>query len=248
MSLFVLSLLAVMQLSPGAVVKGVAVRAGTTEPVAGARILLTKIDGKLNDSIATRADDRGRFSIANVPAGRYRIFADRDDFVRAEGQPIAVEATQTPRDLQLSMTPSGVITGRVVDQFNDPVAKVYVRAVKNERAFEAPTNDLGDFRIFGLPPGSYLVSAAPYLAPRIQDGRYIVPTPPAPDSPGEGQGMMQLAGLLRTGDFIHPMALSAEPYARVFYPGTTDQSAARPVDVQPGAIVSSINFRTLVTR
>ena len=41
--------------------------------------------------------------------------------------------------------------------------------------------------------------------------------------------MRQLAGLLQTGDFIHPMALSGDTYARIFYPGTTDRSAARPV-------------------
>jgi hypothetical protein len=247
MRLLVCVFLALMQVREAAI-EGVVVQVGTNDPVAGAHVLLTKIDGHLKDSIVTRTDDRGRFAIRDLPSGRYRIFADQDDFVRSEGETITVDTAQSIRDVRLTMTPTGVITGRVLDENNDPVAKVYVRAVKNQTSFEAQTNDLGEFRIFGLPPGSYTVSAAPYLAPRIENGTYVVPTPPGPYSFGEGQGKASLARLLQSGDFIHPMALSGETYAQVYYPGTTDRNAATPVDVRSGAVVGAIDFRIAITR
>ena len=61
-----------------------------------------------------------------------------------------------------------IISGRVVDEFNEPVSKVYVRAqkasyVQGERVFsvvmETQTNDLGEYRLFGLVPGRYYISA-----------------------------------------------------------------------------------------
>jgi hypothetical protein len=141
------------------------------------------------------------------------------------------------------MTPTGVITGRVVDEHNDPVAKVYVRAATKDLTREAQTNDLGDYRIYGLPPGSYVISASAYMPPRIEGGRYVIPTPPSPYSFGEGQAMMQLSGLLQTGAFINPMAFNGETHPRVYYPDTTDPAGATVLQLQLGVVLSGIDLR-----
>ena len=135
---------------------------------------------------------------------------------------------------------------------------VYVRASLKESVFETTTNDLGEYRLFGLPPGAYIVNAAPYLTPwierdatasdGIQTGRIVVPTRPSPYSPGEGRGMTPLASILRAGDFIPFMALRGESHATVYYPGTTDATAAAPIEVPPGAVIGGINFVTRATK
>jgi hypothetical protein len=183
---------------------------------------------------------------------------EHDAFVRATGRVVTIASGQSIRDLVITMTPTGVITGRVVDEYGDPVADVYVRASLKDSVFETTTNDLGEYRLFGLPPGAYTVSAAPYLTPwietettlsnGIQTGRVVVPTRPSPFSPGEGRGMTPLAPVLRAGDFIPFMALRAESHATVYYPGTTDATAAAPIDVPAGAVVGAINFTTAVRR
>ena len=238
----------------GSSIDGIAVRAGTNEPVPHARVLLLKVDGGLGDSRLAETGDRGQFAFRGVTAGTYRISAQHEAFIRADGGGVTVEQGQSVRGLTLRMTPTGVITGKVVDEDGDPAADVHVRATLKDATFETTTNDLGEYRLFGLPPGAYLVSAAPYLTPwierettlsdGIQTGRIVVPTPPSPYSPGEGRGMTPLAPVLRAGNFIPFMALRRESYATVYFPGTTERTAATTVDVPAGAVIGAINFTT----
>lgn len=258
MRTLILLLVTLLQ-SPPASVEGLAIKAGTTEPVAHARVMLTSVEGRLADTRVADTDDRGRFVFRGVAAGAYRLLAQHDAFVRATGRTVTIASGQSIRDLVIAMTPTGVITGRVVDEYGLPVPDVYVRASLKDSTFEATTNDLGEYRIFGLPPGAYIVSAAPYPAARLErtvlpGGRgapqdmIITPTPPSPYAPGEGQGMVFLPNLLKNGDFIPFMALRGESNATVYYPGTTDATAAAPIEVPPGAAIGGINFVTQATK
>jgi len=67
------------------------------------------------------------------------------------------------------MTPNGVITGHVVDEDREPVAFLQVQAMRYRYTQgrkqlvsygNANTNDIGEYRIFGLPPGRYYISVA----------------------------------------------------------------------------------------
>jgi hypothetical protein len=51
---------------------------------------------------------------------------------------------------------------------------------------------------------------------------------------------------LATGAFIDPRALTGQVYPPVFFPGTTDRSAAGPVTVAAGARVEGIDLRLIV--
>lgn len=252
-----LLLAALLQTSPSSV-EGVAIKAGTTEPVAHAQVMLTSVDGRRADTRVADTDDRGRFVFRAPAAGTYRLLAQHDAFVRTAGRTVTIVPGQSIRDLVVAMTPTGVVTGRVVDEYGDPAPDVYVRASLKDSTFEATTNDLGEYRLYGLPPGAYVVSAAPYLAARIETemrlgnapptAMIVVPTRSSPYSPGEGQGMSSLAQALKVGNFIPFMALRGESHATVYYPGTTDATAAAPVDVPPGAVIGGINFVTQATQ
>jgi hypothetical protein len=241
-------LLAILLQAPESSVEGIAVRAGTTDPVPHARVMLTKIDGGLHDLRVAEADDRGRFAVRGVGPGSYHISAQHDAFVRADGVSVAVAAGQAIRGVTVEMTPTAVITGRILDEFGDPVARVYVRATLKESTFETMSNDLGEYRLHGLRPGSYILSAAPYLDARLENGRLIIPTPPSPYGRGEGQGMMGVGPLLQTGNFIPFMALRGEMHPRVYYPGTTDLAAATTIEIPAGAVMPGFNLAVSVRR
>jgi len=261
MTLLILLLVALLQ-SPPASMEGVAIKAGTTEPVAHARVMLTSVEGRLADTRVVDTDERGRFAFRGVAAGGYRLLAQHDAFVRDTGRSVTIASGQSIRDLVIAMTPTGVITGRVVDEYGDPVPDVYVRAAPvgadvKVGPYETTTNDLGDYRLFGLPPGAYMLSAAPYSAARIEEVRLgntpptvmlVTPTRPSPYSPGEGRGMTSIAQLLKTGNFIAFMALRGESHATVYYPGTTDAAAAAAIEVPPGAAIGGVNFVTQATK
>jgi Carboxypeptidase regulatory-like domain len=247
-------------------ITGSVVRAGTGEPVSRARILLTRVEGKLSDSITAIAGDDGKFTIRNIPPGAYRVFSDKVDYVRAEygqramrrsGTPVTLNAGQQVSDIALSMVPAGVITGRVLDPYNEPIAKVFVRALKptysqGERMLDlvqqTQSNDLGEYRFFDLTPGLYFISATPYFASRIERNQYLTPTPPRLGAFGEGTAGRGVTNILNVGGFMDPMALNGETYIPTYYPHTTDPNLAVPIEVKPDAAVDGINIGTTRVR
>ncbi len=116
-------------------------------------------------------DEAGRFECANLPAGRFAVY------VRATGPFLASQ----PRFLELAdgaaasvtirLERGGSITGRVLDDGGEPVTMAQVvagerqsvnglvRLVPGGSSPRATTNDLGEYRVFGLPPGDFIVSA-----------------------------------------------------------------------------------------
>ena len=131
-------------------------------------------------NLSARTDDEGRYSIAQVPAGDYTLNVRRSGYVDASfGQvttrtpprrvTVADGVTVGPLDFQLWR--GGVITGRVMDDAGEPAERVTVRAMRQVRvggqtrisgaAQADQTDDQGHYRLFGLPPGEYLVVAEP---------------------------------------------------------------------------------------
>jgi len=168
------------------------------------------------------------------------VVVERDGYVRAVS--VATFESAAGTVMAIALTPTGVIAGRVVDAQGNPVSRVFVRAVSGKVTYEAQTDDLGEYRIFDLPPGQYVVNAAPYLAPRIEGTMLIRPTPPSPYAPGEGQAMLFLTRMLQAGDYIDPIALTREGYVPVYYPGTTDAAGATALDLKAGATISGIDM------
>ena len=221
-------------------VEGIVTRSGTAEPIARARVLVTSANAVNAPATLTRTGDTGRFAVPGLPAGQYRIAVERDGYVRGISIVAVTDRAATPASIAL--TPTSVITGRVVDAQGNPASRAFVRAVAGKQTYEAQTNDLGEYRIFDLPPGQYVVSAAPYLPPRIEGTMLIRPSPPSPYAPGEGQAMLSLFRMVQAGDYIDAMALTREVYVPVYYPGTTDVSGAATLELRAGATLAGIDM------
>jgi|SRR5579871_2382212 len=174
------------------VIQGHVVRQDSSAPVAHARVVVAKVGGTLADyhNITTGGD--GRFLFADVAPGTYRVYATHDGYLQTElgrrpaggtGVPVAIGEGQTSSDLEIAMTPTGVITGHVLLN-GAPVRNSIVRALKStyfdgERHFSvvdwAKTDDRGEYRLFGLPPGRYIVSATPHSRPRLEGDSLVTP-------------------------------------------------------------------------
>lgn len=119
----------------------------------------------------------GAFRFDDVAEGTYRIYVRREGMVAgrpAHGlspQQIRVRAGTPVTGLRYSLTPQAVISGRVVDDEGEPVQGVQVMALRRAppeaRMSYQPagpgvqTDDRGEYRLRNLPPGRYLIQAAP---------------------------------------------------------------------------------------
>lgn len=236
---------------PSIALKGRAVILGTTTPVPHATIEAAKVAGQLADYRAVVTDEAGRFTFGLTP-GTYRLYAQREGYVDAEygrravsttGTPVVLAAGQAAPEVVIAMTPTGAIAGRVLDG-GKPKRSVWVRALK-PRFFDgrrslttaawAESDDRGDYRLFGLAPGLYVVSAVPPDPPRIEGDLLVrrqVPT--------NANNNQQSARVRLTAESLDPAALDSSVFVPMYHPGTTDMNAAAPVEVKAGTTVAGI--------
>ncbi len=131
-------------------------------------------------SMVTTESD-GKFSFQSVKPGQYRVRAVRNGYaVQEYGQPavfgigavIIVTSGQVKKDVTFRLIPDGAVSGRVMDSNANPIAGMQVSLMRQVysltgqlgRASEgsAVTDDRGEYRIYWVPPGNYMV--------RVEDG------------------------------------------------------------------------------
>ena len=223
----------------------------TKQPARRVRVTLNDVTGAIPGRTTT-TDDAGAFAFRGLPAGRYQLKAIKKAYLTASfgaprperpGTPIVVKDGEQITDVAMAIARGGVISGSVRDERGRPVPGVTVRVLRfaynattGERTLVAPssgstntTDDRGDYRAYGLPPGGYVVLANPLPTSGRSDTPDIRPLTPA-----EVQQALQAA---RTGTSVPGApATVAVPttnvrvnYAPVFHPGVTDISAATPI-------------------
>ncbi|MBI3401735.1 MAG: carboxypeptidase regulatory-like domain-containing protein [Acidobacteria bacterium] len=173
-------------------------------------------------------DGEGRYDLNDLPAGAYTVTATKANYVRAAwgeqrpegpGKRITLADGQKLDNINITLTRAGVVTGKIVDEFGDPVTDVFVSAmryayVQGSRRLmpsgrSGPTNDIGEFRLYGLSPGQYYISAT----------------------------LRNLGVLTDTSDRVG--------YAPTFYPGTGNVAEAQRLTIAPGQTVTGINLTLL---
>jgi hypothetical protein len=165
-----------------AVISGRILAADTGLPLRRARVLIQGrgpgIQPGPDGMIAAITDGDGAFSFTELPAGRYHVQASKPRYIDAmlgarrpssPGRPLDLADGQKIENVTLSLAPAGAISGRVVDELGEPVAGARVSAMRVMTRKGTPqlapqgnsdeTDDIGAYRLHGLPPGSYVVSA-----------------------------------------------------------------------------------------
>jgi Carboxypeptidase regulatory-like domain len=175
---------------------GRVVTADTGNPVARAQVQISSPALAKPRQVTT--DTGGRYEITGLPPGRYRLSVSRLGFVAIEygqtrpfgpGRDLELLDGQTVDRIDFALSRGGVITGRVTDQNGEPQPGMAMAAMRfawtpgGIRTLERTsigffggivTDDLGQFRIYGLEPGSYVVASG------AVPGAFIGPEPRPP--------------------------------------------------------------------
>jgi len=139
------------------------------QPLAGASLFVRPVN-PLATPRNTTTDADGNFRLNGLEPSLYTIIASAPAYATDTGgaQPTYYRLGET---VNLELVRGGVVTGTVTNSAGDPVIGVRVRAVRIRDAkgqtpqlaslapFEVSTDDRGVYRIYGLLPGTYLVSA-----------------------------------------------------------------------------------------
>jgi hypothetical protein len=155
--------------------------ADTGTPLRRAQITIAAPE--LGVRLVTDTDGEGRYEVTELPAGRYTATAAKGGFVTLQygqrrpfepGRPLALSGGQLLERVDFALPRGGVIAGRITDEFGEPITGVQVEAYRyqygpgGERSLAnsggfglALTDDLGQFRVFGLMPGEYVLDAVP---------------------------------------------------------------------------------------
>jgi len=160
------------------ILRGQIVAADTGAPIRRAQVRINSPEAR-EGRVAT-TDQQGRFEIKELPAGRYTMTASKGGFVSLQygqrrpsesGTPIELGDGQTIEKIGIALPRGSVLGGRITDEFGEPVANASVTAFRYGYVGGArrmtpagqnsrdTTDDQGQFRLFGLPPGDYYVSA-----------------------------------------------------------------------------------------
>ena len=176
-----------------AVLRGQVVAADTGTPIRRAQVRVSAQN--VREARITITDGQGRFEIRDLAAGRYTLTASKGGFVTLQygqrrpgesGTPLDLGEGQALDKLLVGLPRGSVIGGRITDEFGEPLVNAAVTALRYafvggaRRLVPAgvrdTTDDQGGYRLFGLPPGDYLVSAT------LRAARSPIPAAICPDT------------------------------------------------------------------
>ncbi len=209
-----------------AVLSGRVFASDSGKPLRRALVRAGATDPREARTVSTDAD--GRWQMKQMPAGRYTISVTKGGFVGLsygqrrpfeQGKPVEVAEGQVLEKLDITLPKGSVVTGRIIDEFGEPLAGIRVSAMRYQyfsgrrrlmnvsgTGGSDTTDDIGQYRLHGLSPGDYYVVASLGLTVSFEKS----------DD--------------RTG------------YAPTYYPGTPSVAEAQRVTAGEGQEVASIGF------
>jgi protocatechuate 3,4-dioxygenase beta subunit len=217
-------------------IEGQVMNSLTGEPVRKAHVTLNGMGSPNSRGVAgpltygAVTDAGGRFTIQDIEPGSYFMVAERNGFTDGQSgrwgpghspTTVTLNPGQHTSDIVFRLVPHGVITGRVLDEDGEPVQNVQVNVLRY-RFFRGKrqlvpsggsgTDDLGEYRIFGLEPGKY------YLSANYRRWNMMMAQDRTPGGAPE------------------------EGYAPTYFPGTTDPAGAVAIEVSAGAMLGGTDL------
>jgi hypothetical protein len=238
MSALILAMFFAQQVKPAetCTLSGTVVDSVTGLPISKVEVVAEHPTGR-DTGASTETDAKGHFVMVDVDPGLYRLSAKRNGYLdsyygarksSANGATLTLVAGQKLEDVQIRLTPFGVVSGTIRDPDGEPMAGIGVQIVESRlvggrrtvREFldGTETNDLGEYRIAGVPQGKY------YLVARVKSSENW--KGPVVDHSPKANDLRNVA-------------------VTTYYPGTLDPAAAGLFEVATGARLNNMDI-TLV--
>ncbi|HUF47663.1 MAG TPA: carboxypeptidase-like regulatory domain-containing protein [Vicinamibacterales bacterium] len=240
------------------------VDADTGRPIPRVRVTVSVIEGTTMRGALEFTDRQGRAWLRRLPSGRARLRVLHEVFYDIAAPPGAIppgvsvqlDDGKPPPLVTFRLARGGTISGQVFDEFGEPMAELRVGLFRQSALDGAPTStgrsaitdDRGEYRVAGLPPGKYIIGATPTYSPR-----------PLGEFPADVLTTAQWINVLQGwSNDVESAAGSAPPlpapvahtplvgYAATFYPGD-DRAHAQAVDVEGGREYAGISFTMRTT-
>jgi hypothetical protein len=229
---------------PSAVVEGSVINTQNSRTIPRATVSLSRLRGGGGKSV--RADGNGHFIFEHVEAGSYKLIAERQGFFSdarlREYQPVFdVAEGQHLKNMPVRLMPSALVTGQILDEYNDPVQDVGVKLLTIKMrlgqmvlspAGQTVSDDRGQFRIPGLHPGRY------YVVVEYKSGKLAFD----PVRTAVTQQLTRQTAIANSRNGGADVAIPLQPettepaftYPPLFYPSTDDFQQAQAVVLRPG--------------
>jgi hypothetical protein len=222
------------------------------------RATVTLHGGQLPGDRMILTDDDGRFVMSDLPAGRFTLSVSKVGWVtsyygareiwQAPGVLIALADAERRTNIEASLMPGAVISGRILDDAGRPEPDVMVMALQSRRVAGrdtlvsvrdsnlSKTDDRGVFRIYGLPTGDFFIGAGALLRSfsRVTTDEEV-------------RWARALAGPSGAGQ-PGPAPSPAGSYGIAFYPGVSDPGAAAPIRLSAGEERTGVDLTRPFTR
>jgi hypothetical protein len=208
-------------------IAGIAVSMSDQRPLAHALVLLRDVKNPQSFRSFVTSEE-GKFDFSGLPAGKYGLEGGKRGFIPAGydqhdrySSAIVTGAGFDTETLVLRLAPAAVVSGKILDEFGEPVRHAIVSVYFDDHSSgasrirqiqSAQTDDLGSYEITSLLPGTYFLSArgTPWYAVH------------AASAPEEQSGE---AGVDRSLDVAYPLT---------YYADVTDADNATPIPVRGG--------------
>lgn len=235
--------------TPQGRITGRVLAADTGRPIKRARVFINAAE--LPGGRGALTDDQGAFDFTELPAGRYTVSASKAGFVNLSygqrrplqaGTPLQLLDGQQLKAVDFKLPRGSVVAGQVLDENGEAMPGVMIRVMRyqylqGERRLtpvgNAQTDDRGQYRVWGLMPGDYYVSA---VVRNFRGG-------------GNGFGGGGAFGRGRGGRGEPPVDdEEALAYAPTFYPGVPSVTDAKAIAVGLSQEVLDISFNMQLVR
>src|SRR5882762_2947847 len=160
---------------PAGRITGRVTAADNGRPVKRARVFINAAE--LPGGRGMLTDDGGVFDLTELPAGRYTLTVSKSGFISLSygqrrplqaGTPLQLADGQQLGGIDFRLPRGSVIAGHVMEESGDPMPGISVQVMRYQYAQgnrqlapagTAQTDDQGAYRVWGLNPGEYYVSA-----------------------------------------------------------------------------------------
>jgi hypothetical protein len=252
-------------------ISGVVMDGATGKPIGGASVSFWSFDShdprSYQQSVLT--DPKGRFVFLHLPrTDGCNLYVSKSGYADRGLDPrlgfgdaaMALKENEWVPNVTLTLWRNGGISGRVVDEANEPVVGIPVRALRVILAAGVPhvapgaegtTDDRGMYRIGSVPTGRYLVMvpSVQSSAPASTSARTLAGRP-TDEPPNKLLVLTNDLGLNMGGDRLVIGNYATPPpatdrlmaYPTVFYPGARLLMSATPVDLAPGQEKGGVDF------